>query len=133
MGRKNRNVGRSKDRGRRARQAAEILPRVKPQPRSSIEQMVLPDGRCTFQTKRPKARFDTEEKARRALKQAQAMRTRMNSHHVEKRYYKCPEGGCGGWHLTSREEFDESLRSFRQQQFEDQTKNRAREAKRSES
>lgn len=95
-----------------------------PLPRPSVEEMVLPDGQCTFMTPRkPKARFATEEKAAKALRQAQRLRAAQGSVHVEKRFYACPEGGCGGFHLTSREQFDEDLRKFRHQQFLDQTKN----------
>jgi hypothetical protein len=76
-------------------------------PRVRLDDLVLPDGQCRFQTRKPKARFDTKDKAEKALVQAQKQRERTGSTHVEKRVYKCPEGGCGGWHLTSREQFDE--------------------------
>lgn len=74
--------------------------------RVSLTALVLPDGTCRFQGK-PKAMFSTEAKAAKALRQAQKQRERTGSGHVEKRYYACPEGGCGGFHLTSRETFDE--------------------------
>ena len=77
------------------------------QPRVKVEDLILPDGQCTFQGRRPKARFGTKEKADRALAQAQKQRARVGSGHVEKRVYKCPEGGCGGYHLTSREVYEE--------------------------
>jgi hypothetical protein len=129
MGRKNNNVRRSNDKGRMTRRmkGESPMPQVKAQPRISIEDMVLPDGQCRFQTpRRPKARFATREKADIALKQAQQQRARTGTGHVEKRVYECPEGGCGGFHLTSRETFDDGVRQFRQQQFEQQTKNAAR-------
>lgn len=92
-------------------------PKEKRQPRVSVEDIVLPDGQCRFQTpRRPKARFATKAKGEAALKQAQQQRSRIGSTHVEKRVYECPEGGCGGWHLTSRETFDEGIRKFRQDQ-----------------
>lgn len=113
MGRKNSNVRRKNVKGRLDRRERG-LPPIKPmtqQPRVSVEDLVLPDGQCRFQTKRkPKARFATAEKAQRALIQAQQQRARTGSPHVEKRYYKCPEGGCGGYHLTSREAYDEGQR-----------------------
>lgn len=77
-------------------------------PRVKLEDMVMPDGQCES-FGRPKARFGTEAKAAKALKQAQQQRERTGSAHVEKRYYACPEGGCGGFHLTSREAFDEKI------------------------
>lgn len=111
MGRKNSKVRRANDRGRLARQAAEAVGgRGALLPRTKVEDLVLPDGQCSFQSPRfPKARFATEAKAAKALAQAQATRARRGSTHVEKRYYACPEGGCGGYHLTSRDEFDENL------------------------
>lgn len=115
MGRKNNNVRRKNTKGRmdRREQGPTLRP-VKQQPRVPIEDLVLPDGQCRFQTKRkPKARFATAEKAQKALIQAQQQRARIGSAHVEKRFYACPEGGCGGFHLTSREAFDEGLRERR--------------------
>lgn len=112
MGRKNSNVRRKNTKGRMdRREQGKVTRAVKQQPRVQIEDLVLPDGQCRFQTKRrPKARFATPEKAQKALTQAQQQRARIGSAHVEKRYYKCPEGGCGGYHLTSREAFDEGQR-----------------------
>jgi hypothetical protein len=119
MGRKNDNVRRKNVKGRmdrRERGASPFQP-VKQQPRVPLEELVLPDGMCMFQTKRrPKARFATEEKAQKALRQAQQQRARTGSAHVEKRYYQCPEGGCGGFHLTSREAYDEGQRKRLYQQ-----------------
>ena len=110
MPRKNDRVRRSNARGRLNRRV-KGEPRI-PQknhdiPRIDVSEMVMPDGSCTFQSPRkPKARFATKEKAAAALKQAQQQRARLGQTHVEKRFYRCPEGGCGGFHLTSREAFD---------------------------
>jgi len=83
-----------------------------------LEEMVLPDGICKFVAKRkPKVRFSTEEKALQALAQAQRKRAATGSLHVEKSIFPCPEGGCGGWHLSSREEFDRELWQGRRDQF----------------
>lgn len=111
VGRKNNSVRRSNSAGRRRREKGESnVPRVPAIARVDVEDLVLPDGQCRFQSpRRPKARFATEEKAAKALKQAQLQRTRLGNGHVEKRYYRCPEGGCGGFHLTSREQFDERI------------------------
>lgn len=77
--------------------------------RISAEELVIPDGSCLRNPARPKARFATEAKARLALDQAQRQRARMGSGHMEKRYYACPEDrGCGGFHLTSRETYDDA-------------------------
>lgn len=73
--------------------------------------LVVPDGHCTFRVR--KARFETKAKAEAALRQAQKKREALGSGHVEKRVYKCPEGGCGGWHLTSHEEYDEGAAARR--------------------
>ena len=108
MARKNRNVKRSKDRKRYARSASEmgLGPQAPTGPRERLDRLVMPDGQCTSFGRRPKARFGTEEKAAEALASAQRRHKRVGSGHVEKRYYACPEGGCGGYHLTSRESYD---------------------------
>ena len=108
MGRKNSKVRRANDRGRLARRAKGERP-VKPvaAPRLRVEDMVLPAGKCYFRSRRGKVIFTTEAMARKALEQAQVQRARMGSGHVEKRFYRCPEGGCGGYHLTSRDEYEE--------------------------
>ena len=110
MGRKNSAVGRKNrrlDRRQKGQGRSLAQPTVS---RIKVEDLVMPDGQCRFQTpRRPKARFATKAKADRALAQAQHVRARQGSTHVEKRVYKCPEGGCGGWHLTSREAFDEKV------------------------
>jgi hypothetical protein len=108
MSRKNGNVGRKTRLDRRPK--GERRAKMKEMPRVPVEDMVLPDGQCRFQSPRKaKARFATKEKAAKALVQAQHQRARTGSLHVEKRYYKCPDGGCGGYHLTSRDEFDEKI------------------------
>lgn len=127
MGRKNSSVRRSNSAGRRRREKGE--PKIPPQrqiARVDVTELVLPDGQCRFQSPRkPKARFATPEKAAAALKQAREQRFRMgNTGHIEKRYYACPEGGCGGYHLTSRSEFDERIwRERRKQHDERQAQN----------
>lgn len=110
MGRKNNAARRRNVKGRMdRRERGESRPKVALQiPRVELEDLVLPDGQCFFpRRQKPKARFATQEKAAKALKQAQQQRARNGSTHVEKRFYACPEGGCGGYHLSSREEFDE--------------------------
>lgn len=110
--RKNRRLDR-RPKGERRDKRVEI-------PRVRVDDLVLPDGQCRFQSpRRPKASFATEAKAAKALAQAQAQRRRMGSAHVEKRYYPCPEGGCGGFHLTSREAFDEKIWRERRKQHEE--------------
>jgi hypothetical protein len=113
MGRKNSKVGRSNDRGRRARMAAKErgISSDMSQARIEVSKMVTPDGRCYLQSRRGKDIFLTVEKAERALKQAQTMRRRSGTGHMEKRFYPCPDGGCGGYHLTSRETYEERGRS----------------------
>jgi hypothetical protein len=77
-------------------------------PRVDAAALIIPDGSCTRNPRRMKAKFNTEEKAAAALRQAQQQRIRRGSGHMERRYYLCheSEGGCGGYHLTSREEYD---------------------------
>lgn len=81
--------------------------KTRPDVQVNVEKMVTPDGKCYRQSRSGKDIFLTEDKARRALKQVQAQRRRSGTGHVEKRYYPCPEGGCGGYHLTSRESYEE--------------------------
>lgn len=77
-------------------------------PAPDITQMVVPKGRCHFRTRNPKGKLIfTEAEAERALKQAQASRARRGSAYAEERTYACPEGGCGGWHLTSRSTYQQ--------------------------
>lgn len=130
MGRKNNNVRRSNDRGRLQRRQRGERPIKAVGPTAplggDLSKIILPDGQCTAFSIRPKARFATEEKAAAALRQAQKVRARQGSTHVEKRFYPCPEGGCGGFHLTSREAYDESVREFRHQQYLEKSKNARR-------
>lgn len=107
MPRKNSKV-RSRNVKRDRRQKGEARPqKVVQQPRIPVEDMVVPHGKCYLQSRRHgKAIFLTEAEATKALNQAQAMRRRTGSGHAEKRFYQCPEGGCGGYHLTSREAYD---------------------------
>lgn len=126
MGRKNSKVGRKNDRGRIARKTlADIQPHKQVRGvKIPVEKLVMPVGKCSFQNpRRPKAIFKDKETAHEALRQAQLKRSRTGSGHVEKRIYQCPEGGCGGWHLSSRESYDEGIRIQRAQQFEAKTKN----------
>lgn len=106
MSRKNSNVGRKNVRKDRRQRGEGRPPKAPQRPRTVVETMVVPDGRCFFRNRHGKARFATEEKARAGLRQAQNERARIGSGHVEKRFYACPEGGCGGFHLTSRESYD---------------------------
>lgn len=117
MSRKNRNVRRSNDKGRRARQKLAGLPKEPVRVSRRLEgDFIIPDGRCNWKNPaRPKLRFATEEKANQALRAAQKRRAALRSGHTEKRVYKCPEGGCGGWHLSAREQFDESLAKTREE------------------
>ena len=104
MGRKNDRV-RSRRTRREFRQGAGVRNPDLGVPRPPVERSIIPDGRCPG--RRPKARFATQEKAEAALRQAQQNRTRIGSPWVEKRVYPCPLPECGGWHLSSREAFDE--------------------------
>lgn len=103
MGRKNNNVRRSKSRYPQERGAAGRKPN-RPTRRPSLDELVMPDGMCTANPRKPKARFATQEKASLALDQAQRLRESRGSLHVEKRFYLCPD--CAGYHLTSRESYD---------------------------
>lgn len=71
--------------------------------RVALADLVIHDGQCSFQRgpRRPKARFASKGAASKALSQA------LTRGSGEKRYYACPEGGCGGYHLTSREEYNQ--------------------------
>lgn len=107
MGRKNNKVRNANQKGRlnRRQKGEQRLPEPMKQTRDRVEDLVIPDGQCRHFTRRPKAMFLTKEKAQRALRQAQRSRERRGSGHVERRFYACPDGGCGGYHLTSREEY----------------------------
>jgi hypothetical protein len=77
------------------------VPHMAPVP---IEKIVVPKGRCFFRSRHGKLRFSADEVAK-ALKQAQHNRKLKGSTHSEARYYECPPGGCGDYHLTSRESY----------------------------
>ena len=98
---KNRRLDR-RPKGERRQQSTQRPPRV------DLTDLVMPDGRCMRNPRRPKDIFYSVEKAQKALEQAQRTRIRMGSGHMEKRFYLCKEseGGCGGHHLTSRESYD---------------------------
>jgi hypothetical protein len=113
-------VKRSKDRGRLNRKKLEELGVSKQRAVIPIDEMILPDGQCRLISRRhPKARFATEEKATLALAQARRKRAATGSTRVEKRVYPCPEGGCGGWHLSARAEFDEELHQGRKAMYDE--------------
>lgn len=76
-------------------------------PPAPVEKMILPTGRCYFRSKAGKLIFKTEKLAQQALRQAKNKRKYQANGHVECRYYPCPPGGCGGYHLTSRETYEE--------------------------
>jgi len=73
-----------------------------------LEQMVIPKGRCYFRSRKGKLRF-TEAEVGKALEQARRSREArgLPPDTAAKRYYPCPEGGCGDYHLTSRTEWIE--------------------------
>lgn len=75
-------------------------------PPPAIEALIIPRGKCFFRSRKGKMIF-TQEEAARALRQAQQGRRSTGSAYAEKRAYACPAGGCGGWHLTSRENYQE--------------------------
>lgn len=111
MGRSNRAARQRNAKGRlnrRVKGEARGDRQVRTIPRVAADELIIPDGHCTRNPMRTKARFDTEDKAAAALRQAQQMRKRSGSGHMERRYYLCEEseGGCGGYHLTSRETYD---------------------------
>lgn len=109
MGRSNKAARQRNHRlNRRAKGESRPIVRDQSTPRIPVDELVIPDGMCMANPRKPKAFFSTETKARKALEQAQRVRARMGSGHVEKRYYKCdhPVRNCGGYHLTSRESYD---------------------------
>lgn len=110
-----------KGRNPRRQRGEAPLPKPKtPTTRIALEDIVMPDGQCHLNKRKPKAMFATKEKAERALRQAQAKRAYTGSGHVEKRVYRCPPEGCGGWHLSSREQFDEHIRKVRFETYQAQ-------------
>lgn len=107
MGRKNNRVGTRNTSRAAKKELADIPKMTRSMYKMPTANLVVPDGQCNFKSKRPKARFATETKAKKALEQAQRKREAIGSGNIEKRYYACPKGGCGGYHLTSREEYRE--------------------------
>lgn len=105
MGRKNNRSGRTPQARRRAdgTRGGRIAGWNPPPP---VEHLVVPKGRCYFRSRKGKLIF-TEAETVTALKQLRAQRLSKGSGYVESRSYPCPDGGCGGWHLTSREEYQE--------------------------
>lgn len=115
MGRKNRNASRRNIKGRLdRREAPQVKRRTGPAYRPPLEKIVMPDGQCHFPNRRkPKVTFLTEEKAAKALAQAQAKRRSLGDTRYERRYYRCEpieKGGCGGFHLSARETWQESTK-----------------------
>lgn len=103
MARKNHRSGRRPQ----ARRRADGTTSGRRPPPLPIEQMIVPKGKCFFRARHGKVIFRTEEEAQKALAQAQANRARKGTGHAESRYYSCPEGGCGGFHLTSRTTYED--------------------------
>lgn len=98
MGRKNNRSGRRPQ----ARRRPDGLAPRRGTPPPPIDRVVIPAGRCFHKNRKGKLIFVTEEKAYEALRQAKAAKIRQGSGHVPQRVYPCPEGGCGGFHLSSR-------------------------------
>lgn len=101
MGRKNRRSN-----GRPQARRDVFGKAYKPRPVAvPMEKMVMPSGTCPS----GKLRFATEADAKEALRQAQLRRASLRSGQVEQRYYGGPDDpcgrGCGGFHLTSRQEW----------------------------
>jgi len=69
--------------------------------RVPIEEMVVPVGKCYFRSRHGKLRFTAGE-VDKALAQAKRNREVNGNAYSEERYYECPPGGCGDFHLTSR-------------------------------
>lgn len=71
-----------------------------------VETLVVPNGRCFRNSRKGKLRF-TKDVVEKALRQAQASRKARGTTYAENRYYEClvAEGGCGDFHLTSRETY----------------------------
>lgn len=84
MGRRNKRLG--YDRPRRDKRVRDMSPWFEP------------EGDCPS----GKLRYETESKAAKALRSAQAKRAKHNMARVEKRYYAC--GFCDGYHLTSADD-----------------------------
>lgn len=102
MGRKNHRGGRPQARRRFDGSAAK--PRAVLPP---VETLVVPKGKCYFRSRNGKLIFATEIDAQKALRQARHKRRLQGTAHQEERFYPCPEGGCGGYHLTSRTHYQD--------------------------
>lgn len=102
MARKNNRANVQRRRPRAAAQRPDYLtPKIhKHIPPVDVERMVVPTGRCG-----KKLRFGTPEEAESALRQAQQNRARFGNSAQECRYYSCQR--CSGYHLTSRERFEQ--------------------------
>ena len=103
MSRKNHRKGRPQAR----RSTIPVLFRPNPSVAPPVEKTIIPHGRCHL--RHHKLRFYQHE-VEKALRQAQALRkSRGQEAHMEKRAYHCPtaKGGCGDWHLTSRETWED--------------------------
>jgi hypothetical protein len=105
-------MGRKNHRTRRSQASRRTLPKVFAVPVARrpipVEKVIIPHGRC--HCRHHKLMFHEHEVAT-ALSQAQALRrSRGQEAHMEKRYYHCntEKGGCGAWHLTSRDTWTET-------------------------
>lgn len=112
MGRSNKAVVRKNNSMRRRRPRGDedyVIPKFdKTVQRVELRDLVIPDGKCYRNPRRPKDVFIQKANAEKALEQAQRQRRRMGSAYVEKRFYECNFGGVAHYHLTSRETFDEN-------------------------
>lgn len=106
MPRRNRNSKVVRLKSRHSKFADPDAPMVPAYTWGPIEKVVIPDGKCTLH-RRQKDRYDTEAKALAAMQRINHQRQNHPESRKIKRVYLCPEETCGGWHLTSRTEFDE--------------------------
>lgn len=103
MGRKNHPKHSPQFRRRPADIPAPLMSRPAPKP---VEKTIVPHGRCHLN--HGKLKFH-EVEVQQALREAQALRrARGQLEHMERRAYECvkSKGGCGSWHLTSREQWN---------------------------
>lgn len=106
MGRKNSRGGKIRPQAKRRPDGTRGGRRAGWVPPPPVESLIVPKGRCFFRSRKGKLIF-TRDEADRALRQAQQGRASRGSSYTESRAYECPEGGCGGWHLTSRQVYVE--------------------------
>lgn len=106
MPRRNKNSKVVRLKSRFSKFADPDLPLVPKYVLGNVEKVIIPDGKCTLH-RRQKDRYDTEEKALAAMRSINRQRANHPESRKIKRVYLCPEETCGGWHLTSRTEFDE--------------------------